>query len=979
MAGMEQLEIHSKSYLIRWVNASGDHTISWSVQPHKKSINFGIFKRPGALGSITPNLSATSTFEVAPTPIVDGNSIKSKKSVSSRNESSTAADTLKSKGLMSIFWFGRCEADQVSMGKYDVPTDQGGDYALVFDNTFSKQLSKTATFILLTYPTNSAPQTSHHMRHLFAADTGSAGAKRSPKLKPERNDSVDSLTFKGDVPMKLSKTQTSSLQGSLGSDFYTGVLRKRRRKRHQGFARRFFSLDFTSSTMSYYHSRHSSALRGAIPLSLAAVAANEQTREICIDSGAEVWHLKANSRKEFDGWRDALEEASRSAASGPGASDAITIQTSGASFKINAAEDKEWARVETLVGRVSGTRDAVRRLAKDTDPKYLPPPPSLGISSTDASPLELNGNDYFNEEERRPFWRRKSSVARSNPAGFRRSLSGQLAVPSPPKSGTPLTRPIAIPAKSGQDHGEDEEGMHGHCMALLHDLDAVLSDFAQLLNESKQRRLSIPVAAARRTSVDSTSSQEFFDADGGDIQTSQLLMIHPESSEEGIDKPEEDFASDETDTVSSSDNEGTERFERSPTIDADGPSLFPRKPKSLLPLPHDAVSRRNNVPASTVLPPSLIGILRKNVGKDLSTISMPVSTNEPTSLLQRAAEQLEYTALLDAAVSADAANGERLLYITAFAISVFSNARVKERAIRKPFNPMLGETFELVREDRGFRFLAEKISHRPVQLACQAEAKEWTLTQSPLPTQKFWGKSAELITDGRVRVVLHATGEHFSWSTANCFLRNIIAGEKYVEPVGTMTVLNETTGEKAVVTFKTKGMFSGRSEEVVVQAFASHAEGSHLEALPLGLEGKWTSHLNLTEHGRTLNTVWNAGDVVDNAPSHYGFTNFAASLNQITSIEEGKIPKSDSRLRPDQRATENADLDHAETLKTKLEEAQRTRRKIMEEQGTIWKPRWFEKVEHEGEEVWSLRTGRECYWEERTRGDWEGVPEIFDV
>ncbi len=47
------------------------------------------------------------------------------------------------------------------------------------------------------------------------------------------------------------------------------------------------------------------------PLSLAAIAADELRREISIDSGAEVWHLKASSAKEFSDWAHALERASR--------------------------------------------------------------------------------------------------------------------------------------------------------------------------------------------------------------------------------------------------------------------------------------------------------------------------------------------------------------------------------------------------------------------------------------------------------------------------------------------------------------------------------------------------------------------------------------------------------------------------------------------------------------------------------------------
>ena len=109
---------------------------------------------------------------------------------------------------------------------------------------------------------------------------------------------------------------------------------------------------------------------------------------------------------------------------------------------------------------------------------------------------------------------------------------------------------------------------------------------------------------------------------------------------------------------------------------------------------------------------------------------MPVSANEPISLLQRVSEQLEYSSLLDDAACDLSSSIRRLLCVTAFAVSSLSVLRVKDRAIRKPFNPMLGETFELVREDKGYRLISEKVSHRPVQMAIQAEAEKWSLNQS---------------------------------------------------------------------------------------------------------------------------------------------------------------------------------------------------------------------------------------------------------
>lgn len=48
---------------------------------------------------------------------------------------------------------------------------------------------------------------------------------------------------------------------------------------------------------------------------------------------------------------------------------------------------------------------------------------------------------------------------------------------------------------------------------------------------------------------------------------------------------------------------------------------------------------------------SLWSILKSSIGKDLTKISFPVSFNECTSMLQRMAEDMEYSECLDAAAS----------------------------------------------------------------------------------------------------------------------------------------------------------------------------------------------------------------------------------------------------------------------------------------------------------------------------------------
>jgi hypothetical protein len=908
-------------------------------------VNFGLFKHPGQSTHLSSQLPASDSHTTDSSENLPATAAGS----GSRNQQSNVVEKLTAIGLKSIKWIGKCEANIVLQGTYDVPAGEGGDYALVFDNTFSKQVSKTLTLVLLTYPTGFQPHVSGKSSIMRSQTSGSSESLQQPRTR-RRGNSRSTLN-----------AQVSD------ANIHTGQLQKRRRKRGQGWARRFFSLDFTSSTLSYYHDRNSSALRGAIPLSLAAVATNEKSREISIDSGTEVWHLRASNDQDFVAWKRALEKAS---SKDTPKDDGLTLPGPpelrlSLPLTLSPAEENEWTRVERLVSQVSGSRDAVRRLARDTDPKYFVSPSPAPVSSERSrgrSPSPHPPASESGVDPKRPFWKRKASSNSTQSGKQVNSSNSQLVVPIKGESG----RPASI-----HSHADGMDAIHDNLMEVLRDLDNAVTEFSTLLAESRQRRHPPRPTMASRKSMESDISQEFFDApDGGDA--SPLLTIQDSQDSDGEDDTI-DRAAEEVEDDAPSDSDG----ESESAAPHDGASpLFPARPKSLSPLPLEKVKRRQNILAPTVMPPSLIGFLRKNVGKDLSQISMPVSANEPLSLLQRAAEIMEYSSLLDqAAQISDSV--ERLMYVTAFAISSLSSNRVRERSIRKPFNPMLGETYELVREDLGFRFIAEKVSHRPVQLAYQADSKEWSLAQSPLPSQKFWGKSAEITTEGRVRVTLHATGEHFSWTPATQFLRNIIAGEKYVEPVGELTIFNESTGQRTISTFKAGGMFSGRSEEVSTRAVDSNHKN-----LSVGLVGTWPSALSLTKDGSPSGKpIWTAGDLVPSAPKHYGLTAFAAALNEITPIEDSHLPPTDSRLRPDQRALEDGDLDRAEEVKVQLEEGQRTRRREMENAGESWIPRWFTQINDgsDGENAWRLKGGKDGYWDERARGNWSNVVPVFEA
>lgn len=77
--------------------------------------------------------------------------------------------------------------------------------------------------------------------------------------------------------------------------------------------------------------------------------------------------------------------------------------------------------------------------------------------------------------------------------------------------------------------------------------------------------------------------------------------------------------------------------------------------------------------------------------------------SEPLSLLQRVTEELEYSSILDhAAQMTD--YWEQLALVAAFTVSSYSTTSTR---VNKPFNPLLGETFECDRtDDLGWRSMS---------------------------------------------------------------------------------------------------------------------------------------------------------------------------------------------------------------------------------------------------------------------------------
>ncbi|XP_029390877.1 oxysterol-binding protein-related protein 3 isoform X4 [Mus pahari] len=449
----------------------------------------------------------------------------------------------------------------------------------------------------------------------------------------------------------------------------------------------------------------------------------------------------------------------------------------------------------------------------------------------------------------------------------------------------------------GLKHALSSENSRDEGRALVH----------QLSNES---RLSI---------TDSLS--EFFDA--------QEVLLSPSSSENEI-SDDDSYVSDISDNLSLdnlSNDLDNERQTLGPLLESSGEARSKRRTSLPAPGPN----------TSSV---SLWSILRNNIGKDLSKVAMPVELNEPLNTLQRLCEELEYSELLDKAARIPSPL-ERMVYVAAFAISAYASSYF--RAGSKPFNPVLGETYECIRQDKGFQFFAEQVSHHPPISACHAESGNFVFWQDVRWKNKFWGKSMEIVPVGTTHVTLPAFGDHFEWNKVTSCIHNILSGQRWIEHYGEIDIknLNDDSCHCKVNFIKAK-YWSTNAHEIEGTVFDRSGKAVHR------LFGKW--HESIYCGGASSSTcVWRANPMPKGYEQYYGFTQFALELNEMDPLSRSLLPPTDTRFRPDQRLLEEGNIEEAEVQKQRIEKLQRERRRVLEENGVEHQPRFFRKS---SEDAW---------------------------
>ncbi|XP_014227907.1 oxysterol-binding protein-related protein 8 [Trichogramma pretiosum] len=327
---------------------------------------------------------------------------------------------------------------------------------------------------------------------------------------------------------------------------------------------------------------------------------------------------------------------------------------------------------------------------------------------------------------------------------------------------------------------------------------------------------------------------------------------------------------------------------------------------------------------------SLIWYLMKQVrpGMDLSKVVLPTFILEPRSFLEKLADSYYHANLLSQAVLEDDAL-TRMKGVVKWYLSGFYK---KPQGLKKPYNPLLGETFRCYwQHDNGSRtfYLAEQLSHHPPVSGFYVTNRQdgYTISATIIAKSKFYGNSTSAVLDGVAVLTMLPRGESYTMTIPYAHCKGIIVGTLSMELGGKVNINCEKTGYNCELEFKLKPFIGGADQLNMVVGRIKLGK----ETLA-SISGYWDGQINITDKRTEQETVF-----FHSTPEvrMQRLKKYTVPLDHQGPWESEKLWLAVTN------AINNDDQEAATQEKTKLEEAQRARANERKMADKEWIPKYF--------------------------------------
>ncbi|XP_029811721.1 oxysterol-binding protein-related protein 8 isoform X4 [Suricata suricatta] len=385
-----------------------------------------------------------------------------------------------------------------------------------------------------------------------------------------------------------------------------------------------------------------------------------------------------------------------------------------------------------------------------------------------------------------------------------------------------------------------------------------------MIREGKEHDLSISSESTHVTLYGLLRANNLHSGDNFQLNDSEIERQHFKDQDMYSDKSdkENDQEHDESDNevLGKSEESDTDTSERQDDSYIEPEPVEPLKETTYTEQSHEELGEAGEASQTETVSEenkSLIWTLLKQVrpGMDLSRVVLPTFILEPRSFLDKLSDYYYHADFLSEAALEENPYF-RLKKVVKWYLSGFYK---KPKGLKKPYNPILGETFRCLwihpRTNSKTFYIAEQVSHHPPISAFYVSNRKdgFCLSGSILAKSKFYGNSLSAILEGEARLTFLNRGEDYVMTMPYAHCKGILYGTMTLELGGIVNITCQKTGYSAVLEFKLKPFLG--SSDCVNQISGKLKLGKEVLAT---LEGHWDSEVFINDKKTDNSEVfWN--------------------------------------------------------------------------------------------------------------------------
>ncbi|XP_068567348.1 oxysterol-binding protein-related protein 10-like isoform X2 [Cebidichthys violaceus] len=347
------------------------------------------------------------------------------------------------------------------------------------------------------------------------------------------------------------------------------------------------------------------------------------------------------------------------------------------------------------------------------------------------------------------------------------------------------------------------------------------------------------------------------------------------------------------------------------------------------------------------------------LGMDLTRVVLPTFILEKRSLLEMYANFMAHPDMF-LSITAGATAEDRIVRFVEYYLTAFHEGR-KGAVAKKPYNPVLGETFHcswdvprdkvkpLVRSNQGsswepsrapnntqqgdnspedcyrVRFVAEQVSHHPPVSGfyCECREKSMCVNAHVWTKSKFMGMSIGVTMVGEGVLSLLEHDEEYVFTLPCAYARSILT-VPWVELGGKVSINCVKSGYSATVTFHTKPFYGGKVHRVTAEV-----KHNPTNTIVCKAQGEWNG---------TLEFTYSSGEtkVIDTAK-------LPVTRKKLRPVEKQGRTESRRLWQHVTKSLKEGNIDEATEHKHRLEERQRGEERQRAADNEPWTPKYFTK------------------------------------